>query len=121
MAHILIIDDDENDRFLLGSLLEELGHSYDQLPNGANAVGTVNASHYDVVALDLIMPEVEGAETLQNLHRELPNVPVVVMSGLGKEYLPMMSHLGAVAVAEKTTDFHSVIAAINNVLAAPAN
>ncbi|MEY3018491.1 MAG: hypothetical protein RL336_1626 [Pseudomonadota bacterium] len=120
MAHVLIIDDDANDRFLLGTILKGLGHSYDELPNGANAVATVSASHYDVVALDLIMPEVEGAETLQNLHRELPSVPVVVMSGLGKEYLPMMSHLGAVAVAEKTTKFDEVVAALTSVLSGAA-
>lgn len=118
MAHILIIDDDENDRFLLGSILEGLGHSYTELPNGANAVNTVKECHCAVVALDLIMPDVEGAETLQNLHRELPGVPVVVMSGLGKEYLPMMSHLGAVAVAEKTTDFVEVVEALKSVLSA---
>lgn len=112
MAHFLIIDDDENDRFLLGSILVNLGHSYDELSNGANAIETLAGHVFDAVALDLIMPEVEGAETLQNIHRRFPAMPVVVMSGLGKEYLPMMSHLGAVSVAEKSSDFSEVVACL---------
>lgn len=112
MAHILIIDDDDNDRFLLGCRLESLGFSFDELPNGRYTLKTLSETKYDAVALDLIMPEAEGAETLQSIHRDYPNLPVVVMSGVGKEYLPMMSHLGAFAVAEKSSDFSAVVTAL---------
>lgn len=109
MAHVLIIDDDENDRLLLGARLQSLGHSYDELEHGRYAIQTIAAGTYNAVALDLLMPEAEGAETLQNIHRHYPELPVVVMSGLGKEYLPMMSHLGAFAVVEKSSDFSKVV------------
>lgn len=112
MAHILIIDDDENDRLLLGSALTSIGHSYDELQNGRLALEKLSLGHYDAVALDLIMPEAEGAETLQQIHRDYPDIPVVVMSGVGKDYLPMMSHLGAYAVAEKTADFSAVVSSL---------
>ncbi len=54
------------------------------------------------------MPDVEGAETLQLLSKNYPSLPIVVMSGLGKDYLPMMEHLGAYAVVEKQADFFEV-------------
>jgi DNA-binding NtrC family response regulator len=116
MAHVLIIDDDENDRLLLGARLQSLGHTYDELDNGRFAINTIAAQTYDAVALDLIMPEAEGAETLQSIHRHYPELPVVVMSGLGREYLPMMSHLGAFAVAEKSSDFSAIVALLTEAL-----
>ncbi len=112
MAHILIIDDDDNDRFLLGTVLANLGHTYEELQNGRLSLEKLSSGQYDAVALDLIMPEAEGAETLQQIHSSYPDVPVVVMSGVGKDYLPMMTHLGAFAVAEKTADFSAVVSSL---------
>jgi len=114
MAKVLIIDDEENDRFLLGLALDKMGHSYGELPHGRLAVETLAAEQYDAVILDLIMPETEGAETLQAIHQNFPELPVIVMSGLGKDYLPMMSHLGAYAIAEKSADFNAVLSALQS-------
>jgi len=66
----------------------------------------------DGIALDLIMPEVEGAETLQSIKRTHPDLPVVVMSGLGKDYLSMMAYLGADGVLEKNSIFNQVCDAL---------
>jgi DNA-binding NtrC family response regulator len=108
MATFLIIDDNENDRLLLAATLKAKGHKIVELESGRGALAAVNAHNIDGVALDLIMPDVEGAETLQLLSKNFPSLPIVVMSGLGKDYLPMMEHLGAYAVVEKQADFFEV-------------
>jgi len=108
MASFLVIDDDLNDRRLLKQALLERGHSVIELESGRLALKMIETHRVDGVALDLIMPEVEGAETLQSIKRIHPDLPVVVMSGLGKDYLPMMAHLGAVGVVEKSSNFDQV-------------
>ena len=108
MPTFLIIDDNENDRMLLAATLKAKGHKIVELESGRGALEAVKAHNIDGVALDLIMPDVEGAETLQLLSQNYPSLPIVVMSGLGKDYLPMMEHLGAYAVVEKQADFSEV-------------
>ena len=108
MPTFLIIDDNENDRMLLAATLKAKGHKIVELESGRGALAAVKAHNIDGVALDLIMPDVEGAETLQLLSQNYPSLPIVVMSGLGKDYLPMMEHLGAYAVVEKQADFSEV-------------
>lgn len=109
MANVLIIDDDANDRLLLEEALVSVGFNVKTLASGLNAINVIKNNPMDAVALDLIMPEVEGAETLQAIHKEFPELPIIVMSGLGREYLPMMKYLGAFAVVEKSAGFENVV------------
>ena len=81
MASILIVDDEANVRRMLGRLLEAEGHAVREAPHGRAAIDAVRADEPDVVLLDLVMPEMDGLETLTRLTAELPELPVVMMSG----------------------------------------
>ena len=81
MASILIVDDESNVRRMLGRLLESEGHTTRQAANGREAIDAVRDAEPDVVLLDLVMPELDGLQTLTRLTDEKPGLPVIMMSG----------------------------------------
>lgn len=65
--HILIIDDSSVDRHAIASLLESLGHSVDQCASPTDALAQVEDHQYDMVFLDVVMPEQDGYKFLRTL------------------------------------------------------
>jgi CheY-like chemotaxis protein len=63
----LIIDDSSVDRHALASLVEGLGHQVDQCDSPADALGTIEHGKYDLVFLDVVMPEQDGYKFLRTL------------------------------------------------------
>ena len=65
--HVLVVDDSTTARFLLTRMLEQRGHSTSQASNGQEAVAAIGAGSYDVVLMDLVMPEMDGAEATSRI------------------------------------------------------
>jgi CheY-like chemotaxis protein len=63
----LIIDDSSVDRHALACLLESLGHVVDQCDSPSTALNKVEGGHYDLVFLDVVMPEQDGYKFLRTL------------------------------------------------------
>jgi CheY-like chemotaxis protein len=63
----LIIDDSSVDRHALASVLTILGHSVDQCDSPAEALTTIEAGTYDLVFLDVVMPEQDGYKFLRSI------------------------------------------------------
>jgi two-component system chemotaxis response regulator CheY len=63
----LIIDDSSVDRHALASLLESLGHGVDQCASPTDALEKVEQGQYDLVFLDVVMPEQDGYKFLRTL------------------------------------------------------
>lgn len=59
---ILLVDDDELSRRMMGLLLSEKGYNYDTASNGVEAVAAVQSQSYDLVLMDLQMPVMDGYE-----------------------------------------------------------
>ncbi len=85
MAKILVIDDDAQDRGLIGAVLEERGYEVILAENGRTGLMLCHRQHPDAVVLDLRMPEMDGRSVLQQLRTLHPSLPVVVFSGHGTE------------------------------------
>jgi two-component system, NtrC family, nitrogen regulation response regulator NtrX len=82
MPSILIVDDEPNIRRMVGALLTAEGFAVHEAPHGAAALQVVAEREPDAVLLDLMMPgELDGMGTLARLREQLPDVPVVMMSG----------------------------------------
>lgn len=83
---VLVVDDSRMNRATLRRLLERLGHEVLEAENGRQALATMRdgTRRVDVVLLDLIMPELDGFETLQQVKADpvLASIPVIVVSGL---------------------------------------
>lgn len=81
---ILIIDDDEINRDLLARQLKKLGHTITTAENGRRAMALLMIRTFDLILLDLIMPDMNGLQVLEKLHTdsEQRHIPVVVISSL---------------------------------------
>lgn len=82
MAKILIVDDEENTVNLLCRVVELLGHAAIPTYSGLEALAQIDLDLPDLVLLDLMMPELDGYETLRRI-RGLPQgrfLPIVVVT-----------------------------------------
>lgn len=82
-GHILVVDDDSLNRQLLVDCLGREGYTCEQAENGLVALEKIAASDFDVILLDIDMPEMNGIEVLRALKADirLRHLPVVVISG----------------------------------------
>lgn len=78
---ILIIDDEPRMRSSLSVMLGSVGYEISISASGREALATLSDHEFDVVLLDLFMPEMNGFEVLEHLKRKHPNVPVLMMTG----------------------------------------
>jgi len=83
---ILLIDDDEMFRSMMRISLELEGWLVDTAVNGSIGVEKCREKKYDLVITDLIMPEKEGLETIQQLRASYPDLPLFCVSGGGLHY-----------------------------------
>ena len=87
---LLIVDDEAE--FLMSSTkaLNRRGFEVDVAPNGVTALEKVEASDYDVVILDVKMPDIDGIEVFRQIRRTQPLLPVILLTGhssLGDAFL----------------------------------
>lgn len=81
MAKILVIDDEEAVRNILGRLLERAGHEVLYADDGAAGMTLLAEQGAHVVITDIFMPGQDGLVTLRRLRKEFPQVKVITISG----------------------------------------
>ncbi len=83
-GHILVVDDSRLSRSRLQYALEQQGHQVRPAASGPQALDLLAGQPFDLVLLDMLMPEMSGMELLQRLKddRELRRLPVLVISAL---------------------------------------
>jgi signal transduction histidine kinase len=81
-AHLLVIDDNAMNRQLLCSQLERLGYAVSTANNGAEGLAALRRQAFEVVLLDVQMPDMDGFETLAQLKADenLREIPVIMIS-----------------------------------------
>jgi CheY-like chemotaxis protein len=120
MARILLIEDDEPLRKTLGRLFLRSGYEVAEAENGRTALQEMARQPADLVITDLIMPEVEGVETIRSLRRQYPGIKIIAMSGGGRSsaegYLRIAQNLGAQRVLAKPLTPWELLEAIRELL-----
>ncbi len=106
-GNILLVDDDRQTRLKLTRILESQGHTVNAVDSGRAALETLAAELFDVILLDILMPEMDGFEVLQTLKADtrLSNIPVIVISAVEDvQSEEKCMQLGAQAYLSKPVD-----------------
>jgi len=121
MTRILLVDDDDAFRNLLGVQLSKMGYSVSEAGDGQQALALQAADAADLIITDLIMPEKEGLEIIQELRHRHSKVKIIAMSGGGRvraaDYLKVARLMGADRTLEKPFSLEALASAISEVLA----
>jgi len=120
MAKILLVEDDDEVRSVLKTLLQEEGHEVSEAAEGNAAIEQFLKLSVDLVVTDLVMPDKEGLETIIDLRRTHPDVKIMAMSGGGRnspqDYLDMAKRLGAIEVIAKPFSIDDFLRCVNRAL-----
>jgi len=83
-GRLLVVDDNKVNRLLLGRSLEQQGHSVEMAENGRQALEMMHAKPFDLVLLDIEMPEMNGYEVLEKVTSDLQlrDIPIIITSAL---------------------------------------
>jgi len=106
LGRILIVDDEQSVRDVLGEYFVEQGYSVETAGDGEEALALVQASAPDLVLLDVRMPGIDGVETLRRLRAIAKDLAVIMVTanediGLARDTL----RLGALDYVAKPFDF----------------
>ncbi|MDD0826188.1 response regulator [Mannheimia cairinae] len=116
MSKILLIDDDIEFTDLLTELLTLEGFQITVAHNGQEGLNELGANHYDLVLLDVMMPIMNGTETLKKL-RELYSIPVLMLSARDEHIDRILGlELGADDYLPKPFNDRELIARIKAIL-----
>jgi len=123
MSRILLIDDDPTVRLALRLALEMSGYEVVEAVNGREGLAAFAVQPPDLVVTDLIMPEIEGVETIRALRKMSPTLPIIAISGGGRSsamgYLQDVRLFGANEVFAKPFELDVFQAAITHLLGQP--
>ena len=114
MANILVVDDEHGIRELLFEILNDEGHTVDLAENAAQAREARAQSTYDLVLLDIWMPDTDGVSLLKEwATNELLTMPVIMMSGHATiETAVEATRIGALSFLEKPITLQKLLAAV---------
>jgi len=82
VAHILIVDDEDLNRYAISKNLQKVGYTVSEASNAADALEMLSHYEYDVVLTDIKMPgEMDGVELLRHIRMDSPDAVVILMTG----------------------------------------
>ena len=85
MEKILIVDDEQKIREMIKKYAEFEGYRTDEAKDGMEAVLKVRKTNYDVIIMDIMMPDLDGFSAVKEI-RKTKNTPVIMLSARGEEY-----------------------------------
>lgn len=119
MARILIVDDSALSRKISRRILEEAGHTVEDVPDGLSALERYALARPDLVLLDVTMTEMNGLEVLQKVRALDPDARVVMATADAQTSTRALSEAGgAVGFVLKPLGRESVLRAVDAALTA---
>jgi CheY-like chemotaxis protein len=113
MARILVVDDEPDERFLVGRILRKQGHHVTVAENGAAGLKIAQELAPDLIVTDIMMPVMGGVEFIKRLRGDpaVAGIPILAASG--------DTHLAgaADAILDKPYDDHDLVMIVNTLLA----
>jgi DNA-binding response OmpR family regulator len=114
MATILVMDDEAPIRALLSTALQSTGYVVVEASNGREGLRLYRQKPADLVIVDMLMPELNGPDTIIELTREFLDIKVIAMSGVfDEEYMKRAARLlGARRMLRKPFGMEEMLKAV---------
>ena len=81
MRRILVVDDDLHTRLAIRTWLKQCGFRVAIADGGANGLAALDDSTFDLMIVDIFMPNMRGFESIRIFHQRAPTVPLIAISG----------------------------------------
>ena len=119
MSTILVMDDDASIRTLLSTALQAVGYAVVEASNGREGLQLYRQKPVDLVVVDIVMPELNGPDTIMALTREFLDVKVIAISGVfSEDYMKKTARLlGARKILRKPFEMEALLRAVQYELA----
>lgn len=122
MASILVIDDEPAVRQIVRRILERSGHRTSDASGGRVGLAMMREQKFDLVITDMLMPDMEGIETIREIRAHHSSMPILAMSGGGVTtgnvmLLNAAAKLGAGAILEKPFRAAQLLQSVERLLA----
>ena len=115
MGKILIIDDERSIRRALKEILEFEQFEVHEAENGKEGMDKINSASYDIIFCDIKMPQMDGMEVLDEIHKLKIEVPVIMISGHGNIDTAVEAiKKGAFDFIEKPLDLNRILVTVRN-------
>ncbi len=116
-ARVLVVDDDEMIRKLFKETLESDGHTVVTAGTGTECIANVRQSDFDLVFLDLKMPEMDGVELFGQIKTARPDLPVTIVTGYpGSEMMERALKKGPLGIVNKPFKTSDILMLVNSYL-----
>ncbi|MBO7433986.1 MAG: sigma-54-dependent Fis family transcriptional regulator [Salinivirgaceae bacterium] len=117
MAHILVIDDEKAIRNTLKEILEYEKHRVSLAANGLEGLELLKKESFDALLLDIKMEGMDGMEVLEQVVKEWPDLPVIMISGHGTVDTAVKAiKMGAFDFIEKPLDLNRLLITLRNAM-----
>ena len=120
MTKVLLVDDDKIIRETLSEALRLRNFHVNSLSDGTKVVSEIKENEYDIIILDIVMPNKEGLETIQDVRKVNAKIPILAVSGGGRttpsSNLEIARVMGANDTLIKPFDSVSLVEKINKIL-----
>lgn len=117
MANLLVVDDEKSIRETLKEILEFEKYNVDLAENGKRGLLMLKKNEYDAVLCDIKMPEMDGLEFLDQVSKEFPDLPVIMITGHGTiETAIEATKKGAYDFITKPPDLNRLLITLRNAL-----
>jgi CheY-like chemotaxis protein len=114
---ILVADDDPHVRKFLVRALAKDGYAIHEASDGVEAKAAIQNVVFDLMILDLNMPEMDGFQVLQFARAKIPNLKIIVISGFMQgAMLKAAKLLGAAAILDKPIEVDFLLSTVRKVL-----
>jgi DNA-binding response OmpR family regulator len=101
MTRILLAEDDPDVRCFLRNELMDLGFKVTVVSNGAEAIIAAVDEPHDLYLLDMMMPGLDGIQTIRVLRKVTPSVPILGLTGhIGQGYMSHASAYGVICLSK---------------------
>lgn len=105
MSNILVVDDEYQMRKYMLEVLREEGYAVSEASGGKKAIRQIQREGFDLVITDVVMPDMDGLQLIQEIRKRLPTLKILAISGAGWNtpdiYLDLAMGYGADAILLK--------------------